>query len=78
MKFNIDSCYMENSVGEYLDIKVNNHEKFISLKIEDSDVFSIDSELEIDQLCQTLKKLLKAANGVDTNEIDMRIPGVGC
>ena len=78
MKFQIDSCSFENSVGEYLDIIVNSHEKYISLKVQDSDVFSLDSELEIDQLCQTLKKLLKAVNGVDTSEIDRRIPGVGC
>jgi hypothetical protein len=78
MKFQIDSCSFENSVGEYLDIIVNSHEKYISLKVQDSDVFSLDSELEIDQLCQTLKSLLKAVNGVDTSEIDRRIPGVGC
>ena len=78
MKFKIDSCNFQNSVGEFLDVILNNDENYISLKIEDSDVFSIDSELEIDILCQTLKKLLKAVNGDDLTEVDMRIPGVGC
>ena len=78
MKFKIDSCNFQNSIGEFLDVVLNNEEGDISLKIEDSGVFSIDSELEIDILCQTLKKLLKAVNGDDLTEVDMRIPGVGC
>ena len=79
MKFKIETCSLENSVGEILDIHaVYNGEKYISLTIGESDTFSLVNELEVDVLCLTLKKLLKAVNGDSTTEVDMRIPGVGC
>ena len=77
MKFQIDDCHFESD-GDYLDIKVNTLEGYITLKTDTTGEFSFDSELEIDTLCQTLKDLLKAAKRVNKEEIDRRIPGVGC
>ena len=78
MKFNIDDCHIQNSHGDYLDIKLNHLEKYITVKTETTGEFSLESELEIDILCQTLKKMFQAVNGGNTTEVDHRIPGVGC
>lgn len=78
MKFNIDECHIKNSHGDYLDITLNHTEKYITLKTETTGEFSLESELEIDILCQTLKKMFQAINGDSMEEIDRRIPGVGC
>lgn len=78
MKFNIDECHIKNSHGDYLDIELNYLEKYITFKTETTGEFSLESELEIDILCQTLKKMFQAVNGGNTTEVDMRIPGVGC
>lgn len=78
MKFNIDDCHIQNSHGDYLDITLNHLEKYITVKTETTGEFSLESELEIDSLCQTLKKLFQAVNGGNTTEIDMRISEYTC
>ena len=78
MEFKIDVCHFESD-NDYLDITVHSLEGYITISTTSfTGEFSIDSELEIDILCQTLKDLLKAAKGVNKEEIDRRIPGVGC
>ncbi len=77
MKFQIDDCHFESD-GDYLDIKVNTLEGYITLKTDTTGEFSLDSELDIDILCQKLKELLQVSKGEITPDIDRRIPGVGC
>jgi hypothetical protein len=77
MEFKIDECHFESD-NDYLDITVNSLEGYITISTTTTGEFSFDSELEIDTLCQTLKDLLKTAKGVNKEEIDRRIPGVGC
>jgi hypothetical protein len=78
MQFKIDELHFRNSHGDYLDIEINHLEKYISVKTDTTGEFSFESELEIDIVCQKLKEILKAVNGDNTHEVDMRIPGVGC
>lgn len=57
----IDEFHFVNDIGEYLDVVVNNHERFITINTNDNAVFSIENEKEIDEICKKLKELLAQA-----------------
>lgn len=74
----ISEFYFKNSDGDYLDVSVDNIDKYITIKTETTGEFTFNNELEVDILCQELKKIFKTFNGVNTHEVDMRIPEVSC
>lgn len=57
----IDEFHFTNEIDEYLDVTVDNHTHFIIINTNDSSGFSIESEKEIDYICNKLKELLAQA-----------------
>jgi hypothetical protein len=54
----IDSISFENSGGEYLDITYH-IEGYVDINLETSGTFCIESENEIDEICNAIKELLR-------------------
>jgi hypothetical protein len=54
----VDSFHFKNDVNEYLDVDVNHLENYITLKIDVSEQFSIDSIEELDLIYSKLKESL--------------------
>jgi len=57
LTFGVDECHFQKG-NDYLDV-VTNLEGYIELKIDNSDSFAIETEQEIDRICDTLKELLR-------------------